>query len=131
MNKIKVVSAIVLVFILTCSVAAAESVMPRADWYFISATAFLADDGRVVFDLTTYDDHNRLYISYVWLEKKIEGTWITVKSLPAPANIEEDTCTYVAVVDYSSDIGTGTFRVGFTAYADGYTITRYSNSRAF
>ena len=35
------------------------------------------------------------------------------------------------MMNHSYIIGAGTYRVGFTANADGHAITRYSNERTF
>ncbi len=120
-----------LVVMMLCSIAFADTPTPRADLYFASATAFLATNKQVTFDCTTNDIHNKIRITNVWLEQKVDNNWVTVKSLAAPANVAQNTISYVAVADYSSSIDTGTFRIGFTADADGHTITRYSNSRTF
>lgn len=131
MNKLRIVSMLLVVFTVVTSAAVAEQIVPRADLYFDSATAFLSSNKSVVFDCTTYDIHNQIRITSVWLEQKVDGEWVTVKSLAAPATIAENTISYGAVADYSSNIGSGTFRVGFIANADGHTILRYSNSRTF
>lgn len=120
-----------LVIMMLCSVAFADIPMPRADLYFASATAFLAANKQVTFDCTTNNIHNQIRITAVWLEQKVDNDWVTVKSLTAPASVAQNTISYVAVADYSNNIGTGTFRVGFTVDADGYAISRYSNSRTF
>ena len=52
-------------------------------------------------------------------------------SFSCSSTVAYNTDIYSALMDYSSKIGTGTFRVGFTVNADGHAITRYSNSRTF
>lgn len=130
MNKLRVISMLLLLLIVVSNTAGAE-IVPRADLYFDSATAFLAADKRVVFDCTTYDVYRQIRITSVWLEQEIDGEWVYAKALTPPSTIAENTISYVAVSSYSGDIGTGTFRVGFTVDADGYAISRYSNSRTF
>ena len=131
MSKIRVASLFLAVLMLFSCTAIAETIMPRADSNFISATAFLAADKRVVFDCTTYDIYDEIRITIVWLEQEIDGEWVATRYLPAPTDVAEDTISYVSVAAYSSYIGTGTFRVGFGVDADGYTIYRYSNTRTF
>ena len=114
-----------------CTPAATAEVMPRADSYFNAASAFLAHDKLVVFDCVTYDIYDRITIPLVWLEQDINGQWIYVKTLPPPTYVATNTMAYGAEVSYSSYIGSGTFRIGFTVDADGYSISRYSNSRTF
>ena len=111
--------------------AVATEVMPRADLYFNSASAFLASDKLVVFNCVTYDIYDRIAITLVWLEQEINGQWIYVKTLPPPTYVATNTLAYGAEVSYSSYIGSGTLRIGFTVDADGYSISRYSNSRTF
>ena len=96
------------------------------------ASAFLSSNKLVVFNCVAYDVHNRISITSVWLEQQIDGEWEFVKSLSAPSYVAINMMDYGAEVDYSASItGTGTFRVGFTVDADGYSISRYSNSRTF
>ena len=44
---------------------------------------------------------------------------------------KDDNPAYTAYMDYSSSIGSGTYRIGFIANADGHTVTRYSNERTY
>ena len=60
-----------------------------------------------------------------------DEAWIKVCDLDAPINTATNSMSFGALMDYSSQIDTGTFRVGFTVNADGHAITRYSNSRTF
>lgn len=111
--------------------AMAETTQPRADLYFGSAGAYLASDKYVTFSCTTYDVHSQISIVSVWLEKKVNGEWQYVKALTRPSYVARNAISYAIDVNYSSSIGTGTYRVGFTASADGHEITRYSNNRTF
>lgn len=114
------------------SVASANEAMPCADLYFDSASAFLASNKLVVFNCVTYDIYNRISVTNVWLEQQVNGYWLFVKSLTPPSYVATNMMDYGAEVNYSdSIIGTGTFRIGFTVDADGYSISRYSNSRTF
>ena len=74
----------------------------------------------------------RIVVTNAWLEQQSNGRWVYVKTLAVPATIATNTISYSATLSYSSAITTrGTFRIGFTADADGHQITRYSNSRRF
>lgn len=129
-----VVSCILVCALLTMIsyTALANEVVPFADLYFDSASAFLASNKLVVFNCVAYDIHNCISITNVWLEQKIDGEWESVKSLTPPSYVAHNLPAYGAEVDYSASItGTGTFRVGFTVNADGYAISRYSNSRTY
>ena len=78
-----------------------------------------------------YDVYDRISITDVWLERMVNGQWVYEKALTPPSYVAINMFDYGAEVDYSEDIGNGTFRVGFTVDADGYSISRYSNSRTF
>lgn len=130
----RVVSCVLVcvLLVMISSAAVANEVMPYADLYFDSASAFLASNKLVVFNCVAYDVYNCISITDVWLEQKTDGQWVYVKDLTPPSYVATNMADYGAEVDYSTSItGTGTFRVGFTVDADGYSISRYSNSRTF
>ena len=132
MNKKIVCILICLLIVFLSNVSMGETVAPRADLYFNSASAFLASNKLVVFNCVTYDIYNRISVTNVWLEQQVNGYWLFVKSLTPPSYVATNMMDYGAEVNYSdSIIGTGTFRIGFTVDADGYSISRYSNSRTF
>lgn len=135
MNRHTVISIVSLVLVLTCltvSIGAADGPVLYADAVFGSASAFLASNKLVVFNCVAYDVYNCISITDVWLEQKTDGQWVYVKDLTPPSYVATNMADYGAEVDYSTSItGTGTFRVGFTVDADGYSISRYSNSRTF
>lgn len=130
-KKLCFVTMFILLATLIASSAFAQTIMPRADLYFDSATVFLSADKIVVFDCTLYDVYDRISVTSVWLERMVNGQWVNEKALTPPSYVAINMFDYGAEVDYSEDIGTGTFRVGFTVDADGYSISRYSNSRTF
>lgn len=103
-----------------------------ADNVFGSASAFFTSSKLVVFDCVAYGTYECIAITNVWLEQKVHDTWVYVKALTPPSYVAQNTMAYGAEVDYSASItGKGTFRVGFTVDADGYAISRYSNTRTF
>ncbi len=131
MRNINRITVLAVIVILCCGLVGVAEVMPRADIYFESASAFLASNKSVVFDCTLYAVYDEISITNVWLEQQVDGKWEYVKSLTPPAYVAEKMADYGAVCYYSADIGSGTFRVGFTVDADGYAISRYSNARTF
>ena len=135
MNRQTVISVLSLTLALMCltvSIGAADEPTLCADAIFGSASAFLASNKLVVFNCVAYDVHDCISITSVWLEQQIDGSWEYVKVLSAPSYVATNMMDYGAEVDYSASItGNGTFRVGFTVDADGYSISRYSNSRTF
>lgn len=130
-KKLCYVTVFIILATLITSSAFGQTIMPRADPYFDSATVFLSADKIVVFDCTLYDVYDRISVTSVWLERMVNGQWIYVKALTPPSYVATNMFDYGAEVDYSDEIGTGTFRVGFTVDADGYSISRYSNIRTF
>lgn len=119
------------VMLLLTSACAAE-ISTHGDTVFGNASCFIFADKIASFDFTTYDVKERIVIVNVWLEQQVNGQWVYQKALPVPAKVATDTISYCVEYDYSSNItGHGTFRLGFTADADGYRITRYSLGRKF
>ena len=118
MHMLRRIFAVLLVLaaLLSCAFAD-DSVEPCADVTFLSATCSLGMDKVATFTLMT---------------DILAGRRVYVKTLAVPATIATNTISYSATLSYSSAITTrGTFRIGFTADADGHQITRYSNSRRF
>lgn len=110
---------------------AAEEVVPCADSVFGSASAYLSASKSVIFNCTTLGVKSSISITSVWLEEKINGEWEYSKALTPPSLVVSNAADYSTVSYYSSDIGSGTFRVGFTVNADGHAISRYSNSQTY
>lgn len=123
---------LIVMLTLTISAALAQGIEPYADTVFHKATATLYSDKWVMYNCVTMSIVGELKITSCWLQKKVNGTWVWQKSLPTGGQVETNTDSILYDVDYSSYItGAGTYRVGFTANADGHTITRYSNERTF
>lgn len=117
--------------LLTLSAGLAESLLPYADSVFDSATVSLKSTKKVKYDCATYGTKEVLSVVACWLEEQeSDGTWSEVCNLSCPS-AGSNTFSYTREMDYSSIIGSGTFRIGATFNADGYRITRYSNSRTF
>lgn len=129
-NTLVLICAILLTCVIT-NIAVASEVMPLADSEFDIASALLSTRKDVSFSCSTYEVKSTIKITSCWLQKKSGNNWVWVCSLTAPSTVAYNTDIYSALMDYSSKIGTGTFRVGFTVNADGHAITRYSNSRTF
>lgn len=130
MKKLVTILLILILAICTC-VATSETAVVMADPVFHSASAMLSTRKDVSFDFSTTSTVSYIMTTRCWLQKKTGNYWIWVKELEAPAVIATNTAFYGAFMDYSADIGTGTYRVGYTAKADGHSITRYTNSRTF
>lgn len=133
MNKSMVLRVLCLVAI-TClmvNYACAIEIVPYEDSEFMSASASLSERKDVSFSCVTYYDKETIKITACWLQKKNGNTWSKVCTLQAPTVVMNNINVYAAVMDYSSSIGTGTYRIGFTVNADGHAITRYSNEQTF
>ena len=126
-----IISTILLVCILA-STSFADEIMPCADSEFASATTTLQASKQVSFRAVTNNVKSSISVTACWLEKEnSDGTWTWVCSLPAPDYVASGTFAYSTTKDYSSYIGTGTYRVQATYNADGHSITRCSNERTF
>ena len=124
-----VVSVILLV--LFAQNACATGIAPYADSEFSIASASLSSHKTVSFSCVTYVEKKCISVTSCWLQKKVNNKWTRVCDLDAPSNTANNSAAFGAYMDYSSDIGTGTYRIGFTVDADGHAITRYSNERSF
>lgn len=120
-------------FILTWfAFADSNEAVPYADSEFSSVTTSLKSTKQVSFRAVTYNLKSSISVTACWLEKKNNnGLWTTICSLEVPSDVSEDDFSYYATMDYSSKIGTGTYRIRATYDADGHAITRYSNERKF
>ena len=124
--------ALCMMIVLMACTALADDIMPRADEVFHRASAALYSDKWVTYNCVVYETAEELKITSCWLQKKVDGTWVWQRSLPTGGVVARNTNSMVYDVDYTSYItGAGTYRVGFTANADGHAITRYSNERTF
>ena len=122
---------LILLPLLLTSIALAADITPYADIEFSRATASLTTYKSVSFSCITHQPKEKIAITECWLERKINNEWYWLSSLDSPSTVAENTALYTAVMDYSADIGSGTYRIGFIVDADGYSITRYSNERTF
>lgn len=124
--------ASLLSLVIVMGVAFAEGIVPYADTEFDSASTTLKSSKQVTFRAVTYDTKDCLSVTSCYLEiKNDDGSWSYVCSLPAPTTKYYDAYAYSATVDYSSYIGSGTYRVWATYDADGHSITRCSNERTY
>lgn len=120
------------VLLVISGTAYASGVMPIADTEFAANTVFLKTSKEVTFRATTYDEKTTLAVTSCTLERKNDdGTWSTVCSLPAPGTVAQNDFSFFITVDYSSYIGSGTYRIKAIFSADGHTVTVRSNERAF
>lgn len=121
---------LVLCFGMFSSARGAEIIV-YADSVFDSASASLSSTKKVIFDVATVRDCGSIKISSCQLEQKVNGIWKSAGTLTAPSAVANNASSLTTSANYSTDIGSGTFRikVGFTA--DNYTIYRYSNERTY
>lgn len=129
--KVKIVALCLIVVTIFGTIAYAAELAPYADSEFSMASASLMKGKDVTFSCSTNQRKNAIRITKCWLQKKTNNVWRKECDLAAPSVVAENTAAYGAYMDYSSDIGTGTYRIGFTVDADGHAITRYSNERTF
>ncbi len=129
--KMKIFIGLLLLSLVLFNIAFASEIVPYADTEFSRATASLTTRKTVSFSCITHQQKSKIVITKCWLEKKANNSWRWVSNLEVPSTVAENTTLYAAVIDYSDDIGSGTYRIGFTINADGHSITRYSNERTF
>ena len=110
----------------TCAFAAIT-----ADEVFSVASTNLLPSKTATFVASTKTEQSYICVTACSLYKKISNTWYYICALPIPADVETNTSLFGAYQDYSSYIGTGTYRVYTTFEADGHSISRYSNERTF
>ena len=125
--KNRVLVSLVLFIVLTSliHIALAGS---NSDEVFDSASVFLSSTKTASFNAETTEFHNSIMVTQVCLYKKIGNTWIFQRYLPAPTTEATNLDVFTASMDYSSYIGTGTYRIHATFTADGHSISRYSNT---
>lgn len=137
MNKIAyrlMIVSIMLVLVLSSmpvSFAEGSPIQPFADTEFAITTANLTSSKSVIFSLATYRVKKSISVDSCWLEKKVNGDWTYVCSLPAPTKVNTNTFAFNDEIDYSEYIGTGTYQVGAVFTADDHSISRYSNEKTF
>lgn len=128
----KIVSIIVVIILLSL-ITITSSAATLADEYFDSAGITLTTDECGSFSATTRFIVGYIKIDSCWLQKWNGSSWSYYCWLPAPTDIDTNTVSYGAYMDYSSYIPNDdcTYRIGAYFNADGHTIPRYSNSRTF
>lgn len=122
---------VVIVLGLIYTSAYADSIMLYADTVFCEASVTLLSNKSVSACASTYDMKSAISIKSLWLEEKVDGRWVYSKSLTTPAHVAQNDFDFTIELSYEQSIGSGTFRIGCTFNADGYTISRYSNERTF
>lgn len=116
----------------SCSFATADSIMPYEDSIFTDATTTLSAGRIAYFSAGTYDRCASISVTSVVLQKKsFWGTWSDYATLTPPSAVFTNTVAYSASKNYSSDIGTGTYRLKVTYTADGHSIVRYSTEKTY
>lgn len=131
MRKIYVFLISSLMLLSIAATALAFDIMPYADSYFDSITINLTSKKYVAYQATAKEEHKEIKVTSCTLQKKSGTRWTDVGSLDAPTDVANNTRVYDATMDYSDDIGTGTYRIKATFYADGYTVSRTSNERTY
>ena len=102
-----------------------------ADSVFDNATVSLYTSKTAHFSAETINVAASIKVTGVKLYKLVGGTWQFMQNLPVPSDETTNNIYFSASYDYSSYIGTGTYRLKVTFTADGHSISVYSNSRTF
>lgn len=122
----------ILVILALLSHAAIIYAEMRSDTEFVYVATTLKNTKLVSFSAVTYEPKTSITVTRVWLYKKDSNdVWRYDRELPLPANPSTTPKTYSASEDYSGYIGSGTYRIYTTFYADGHSLSGYSNARTF
>ena len=119
---------IVVIMALVISVASAGIL---SDSEFDSANAQLTNSKTVSFSAETFERKNCIKVTTVKLYKLNDNDTWTISNLPAPEQQATNAKQYGATMDYSSYIGSGTYRIKVTFWADGHSLSRFSNSKTY
>ena len=129
MKKSLVVFIFIIAFITLLNTAFAGVL---SDDIFNSASVTLSSNKKAVFSAETRSEKNTIKITQVVLqEQNSDGNWVFVCNLTRPTYESHNNIYYGTSKYYTSSIGTGTFRLYVTFWADGYTVSRYSNSKTY
>lgn len=130
MKKFACILLVVIQMVCIACSAFAQEVVPCADEVFADASINLTSSKAASYSAMTYYTCGRIEITSSYLQKKIDGEWVTIASFSVEgAGVNTYACTLRA--DCSSLIASGTYRVVGTFSADGHSITRTSNERTY
>lgn len=124
--------ALLIVLVLFAVPSLSEDISPLADEVFRSAYVAFYTDGEADFNCATYLTKGTLYVKNCQLQKKkTSGGWSNVGSAITPDYKASNATSYLATIDFSDSIGTGTYRITCTFVADDYTLPKTSAERTF
>ncbi len=102
-----------------------------ADDVFNNVSTTLTSSKTASFSAETFNNQSSIKVTRVRLYRQNGNYWILIGDLPVPTDEATNTNLYGATKNYSSDIGTGTYRLLTTFTADGHSISRYSNTKTY
>lgn len=127
--KKKIWAVLILIILVSTSSISLASML--SDPVFDAATTFLTSTKNAEFDVETSSQQGSITVTRVRLYIQNGNSWIYLGDLPVPTNVGTNTKIFSATMDYSNYIGSGTYRLYTTFCADGYSISRYSNTRTY
>jgi len=130
-NQMRKILSVFVLMLLISSYTLISQAEILSDPVFDSISVTISTSKAVIFDATTFEEHSSIEITRVRLYKKISNVWTYQGDLPLPTNVSVMSDNIYATADYSSYIGTGTYRLYTTFSADGYNVSRYSNTRTY
>jgi hypothetical protein len=130
-NQMRKILSVFVLMLLISSYTLISQAEILSDPVFDSISVTISTSKTVIFDATTFEEHSSIEITRVRLYKKISNVWTYQGDLPLPTNVSVMSDNIYATADYSSYIGTGTYRLYTTFSADGYNVSRYSNTRTY
>lgn len=103
-----------------------------ADPVFDYTASNLSSSKTVSFCAETFNTVESIRVTRVVLyQKNSSNAWVYSKDLTVPTDVSYDYDYFYCNMDYSNDIGSGTYRLYVTYCAEGHSISRYSNTRTF
>lgn len=102
-----------------------------SDPIFDTVDTTLGSTKTAYFQAETFDKHDISVTAVKLYIKNSDNTWSFVKNLTPPSYVAEYSRYYNSNKNYSSHIGSGTYKLYVTYNADGHTISRYSNTQTY
>ena len=126
--KKTIILVLIILLIMCCSIFAFAGT--TANPYFSTVTTYLDANKVADFEAYTKEPMNTIQVTYVGLYQLTGTTWNPIASLSCPPDTSSG-ISYNSTRNYSSNIGSGTYKLFVTYYADGHTISRYSNTQTY
>lgn len=119
---------LILIFMISTVTVFADTM---EDDTFHSTYTNLSSSKVVTFYARTKTIQSKIYVSSCHLYKKNGNDWVWNRSLPAPSESATNATTFGTTKDYSSYIGSGTYRIYVTYRTTNDSISKYTNIQTY